>query len=57
MGGFDVVEIPSNKNGTVDIDALKYAVTEKTAGFMITNPNTLGLFKKARRTMDGHSNL
>ena len=44
MGGFDVVEIPSNKNGTVDIDALKYAVTEKTAGFMITNPNTLGIF-------------
>lgn len=45
MAGFDVVEIPSGKDGTVDLDALKYALTEKTAALMITNPNTLGIFE------------
>ncbi len=44
MGGFDVVEIPSDEKGIVDLDALRAAVTEKTAAFMITNPNTLGIF-------------
>lgn len=44
MGGFNVVEIPSNDRGTVDLDALRYAVTDRTAAFMITNPNTLGIF-------------
>jgi len=45
MGGFDVVEIPSNANGTVDIEALRATVSGKTAAFMITNPNTLGIFE------------
>lgn len=45
MGGFDVVEIPSASNGTVDIEALKAALSPKTAAFMITNPNTLGIFE------------
>ena len=45
MGGFDVVEIPSGKDGTVDLEALKFALTEKTAALMITNPNTLGIFE------------
>lgn len=45
MGGFDVVEIPSASNGTVDLGALKAALSEKTAAFMITNPNTLGIFE------------
>ncbi|EQD70793.1 glycine dehydrogenase subunit 2 [mine drainage metagenome] len=44
MGGFDVVEIPSNDEGIVDLDALRYAITDRTAAFMITNPNTLGIF-------------
>ena len=44
MAGFDVVEIPSDSNGIVDLDALRAAVSEKTAAFMITNPNTLGIF-------------
>ncbi len=44
MGGFTVVEIPSNADGLVDINALKAAVSEHTAAFMITNPNTLGIF-------------
>lgn len=45
MAGFDVVEIPSHE-GTVDIDALQSVVSEKTAGFMLTNPNTLGIFEE-----------
>ncbi len=44
MGGFDVVEVPSDENGLVDLDALKSVVSERTAAFMITNPNTLGIF-------------
>lgn len=46
MAGFTVVEIPSNADGTVDLEALKGAVSEKTAGLMLTNPNTLGIFEK-----------
>jgi len=41
MAGFKVVEIPSNEQGMVDIAALENAVSEKTAGIMLTNPNTL----------------
>jgi len=39
------VEIPS-EDGCVDLDALKEAVGEDTAAFMLTNPNTLGLFEE-----------
>jgi len=46
MVGFKVVEVKSNKKGLVDIDALKEVVSEKTAGLMLTNPNTLGLFEE-----------
>lgn len=38
MAGFKVVEIPSNENGTVDLEALESAVSERTAGLMLTNP-------------------
>ena len=44
MAGFKVVNIPSNENGGVDLQALKNAVGKDTAGLMLTNPNTLGLF-------------
>lgn len=44
MAGFEVVNIPSDENGCVDLEALKKAVGEDTAGLMLTNPNTLGLF-------------
>lgn len=44
VAGFDVVEVKSNDKGLVDLEALKAAVGEDTAGFMLTNPNTLGLF-------------
>jgi len=45
MAGFTVIEVPSDSNGCVDLDALKAALSERTAAFMITNPNTLGLFE------------
>ncbi len=46
MAGFDVVSLPSGADGYVDTDALRKLVSEKTAGLMLTNPNTLGLFEK-----------
>ncbi len=45
MLGYDLVEIPS-EDGCVDIEALEEAAGDDTAAFMITNPNTLGLFEK-----------
>ena len=44
MAGFTVVSVPSNPEGGVDIEALKKAVGPDTAGLMLTNPNTVGLF-------------
>ncbi len=46
MAGFRVVVIPSNSKGMVDLPALRAAVGDKTAGLMITNPNTLGIFEE-----------
>ncbi len=46
MGGFTPIEIKSDKNGLVDLEALDAAMTEEVAGLMLTNPNTLGLFDK-----------
>lgn len=46
MAGFDVVEIKSNIDGSVDIEALKEVLGNDTAGLMLTNPSTLGLFEK-----------
>ncbi len=42
--GFAPVVIKSNGRGNIDLDALKQAVGPDTAGLMLTNPNTLGLF-------------
>ena len=44
MAGFKVVSVASNEHGGVDLDALRAAVGPQTAGLMLTNPNTLGLF-------------
>ena len=44
MAGFKVVSVPSNEQGGVDLDALRKAVGPDTAGLMLTNPNTVGLF-------------
>lgn len=44
--GFKVREIPTLPDGNVDIEALKAAVGPKTAGIMLTNPSTLGVFEE-----------
>lgn len=44
MNGYKAIEIKSDKDGMVDIGELKKIVSERTAGIMLTNPNTLGLF-------------
>lgn len=46
MAGFNVVVVPSDDDGCVSLGALKAAVSEHTAGLMLTNPNTLGIFER-----------
>jgi glycine dehydrogenase subunit 2 len=46
MCGYTVREIPTDRQGNVDLDALKAVVGPKTAGLMLTNPSTLGVFEK-----------
>lgn len=45
MAGYEVVTVPSNELGGVDMDALRALVDDSTAALMLTNPNTLGLFE------------
>ena len=49
--GYDTVQIPSNAHGLVDTGKLADLIDEETAGFMLTNPNTLGLFESEIRTI------
>lgn len=44
LAGFEVVTIESDDRGNVDVEALKAKLGPRTAGLMITNPNTLGLW-------------
>jgi len=46
MCGYTVREIPTDAHGDVDIEALKAAVGPHTAGIMLTNPSTLGVFER-----------
>lgn len=46
MCGYQVREIPSTSNGDVDVTALAAAVGPQTAGIMLTNPSTLGVFDR-----------
>jgi glycine dehydrogenase subunit 2 len=46
MADMSVVTIPSGADGCVDLDALRSAVGPDTAGLMLTNPNTLGIFDR-----------
>jgi len=46
MCGCKVVEIPTKDDGDVDFEALKAAVGPNTAGIMLTNPSTLGVFER-----------
>jgi glycine dehydrogenase subunit 2 len=46
MSGLEVVEVPSDERGNVDLEALKSVCDERVVGLMLTNPNTLGLFEE-----------
>ena len=46
MAGYDVIQIPCDERGLVDLEALKAAVDENTSALMLTNPSTLGLFEE-----------
>ena len=45
MAGFEIIEIPSQEDGRMDLDALRAVVGDDTAAMMITNPSTLGVFE------------
>jgi glycine dehydrogenase subunit 2 len=49
MCGCDVREIPTGRDGDVDLDALRTVVGPETAGIMLTNPSTLGVFERQIR--------
>ncbi|MCF7822959.1 MAG: aminomethyl-transferring glycine dehydrogenase subunit GcvPB [Candidatus Marinimicrobia bacterium] len=46
MAGYKVVEVKSNSHGLVDLVDFESKINERVAGFMLTNPNTLGLFEE-----------
>lgn len=46
MSGFEVVNLPSDERGNVDLNKLKKICDDTVAGLMLTNPNTLGLFEE-----------
>lgn len=46
MSGLQVIELPSDSRGNVDLEALTAHCDERVAGLMLTNPNTLGLFEE-----------
>jgi glycine dehydrogenase subunit 2 len=46
QAGYEVVQVPSDARGLVDLSALEKLLDEDVAGLMLTNPNTLGLFEE-----------
>jgi glycine dehydrogenase subunit 2 len=46
LNGFEIVTVASNREGLVDLEDLKSKLDDSVAAFMLTNPNTLGLFEK-----------
>uniref|UniRef100_UPI002FDEEB27 aminomethyl-transferring glycine dehydrogenase subunit GcvPB n=1 Tax=Pelomicrobium sp. TaxID=2815319 RepID=UPI002FDEEB27 len=50
MCGYTVREVPTTREGDVDLEALTAVLGPKTAGLMLTNPSTLGVFE--RRILD-----
>ena len=47
MCGYEVKEVPTDMNGNVVLEALAATVSERTAGLMLTNPSTLGVFERS----------
>jgi len=53
IAGFEVVQVPSNGDGTIHLEAFANALNERVAGIMLTCPNTHGLFEPdVRRIAD-----
>lgn len=46
MAGFEIVEVKSLSDGTVDVDDLRSKLDSSVAALMMTNPNTVGMFEK-----------
>ena len=44
--GYTAVQLPSGKDGLIDLEKLRQLMDEDTAAIMLTNPNTLGMFEK-----------
>jgi glycine cleavage system P protein (glycine dehydrogenase) subunit 2 len=44
MAGYEVIPVATDARGNIDVDDLRAKVDEHTAGLMLTNPSTLGLF-------------
>ncbi|HEX5650592.1 MAG TPA: aminomethyl-transferring glycine dehydrogenase subunit GcvPB [Steroidobacteraceae bacterium] len=53
MCGCTVREIPTLSNGDIDLEALKGVVGPRTAGIMLTNPSTIGVFERRIREVAG----
>ncbi len=53
MCGYTVREIPTDEHGNVDLATLRAAVGPQTAGIMLTNPSTLGVFEQNIKEMAG----
>ncbi|MEB3198049.1 MAG: aminomethyl-transferring glycine dehydrogenase subunit GcvPB [Candidatus Sericytochromatia bacterium] len=53
LAGYKVVTVPSDARGQVDLEALRQVVGPQTAGMMLTNPNTVGLFEENIEAITG----
>jgi glycine dehydrogenase subunit 2 len=47
MAGYELQKVGTDERGNLDLDALRANVDEETAGLMLTNPSTLGLFDES----------
>ncbi len=52
QAGYEVVQVPSDARGLLDVSALEKIVDEDVAGLMLTNPNTVGLFEEEIEGID-----
>jgi len=52
MGGFKMIELKSNERGTVDIRRLEELMDEDTAGLMLNDPNTVGLYDEGMQDIE-----
>ncbi len=46
MAGYEIIVVPSNDRGGVDVEELRKVVNDEVAALMLTNPNTVGLFEE-----------